>query len=420
MAQNYMGSNNINLLEPQGQFGTRLHSGQDSASERYIFTFLNPITRLLFPEADDHVLTYVNDDGTIVEPEFYVPIIPFALINGISGIGTGFSCNIPAYNPKTVIEYLKKTLKKETTTEIDFVPYYEGFKGSIKKIGDQKYLIKGVYEKLAEDKIRITELPVGTGTMPYVTFLESLVDGVTDKAGKKAPPVLKDFTSISTEVNIDITVIFPKGKLAELEAAIDQSTGCNGVYKLLKLTTTETTTNMHMFNSEFKLNKYAIVQEIIDAFYKVRLGLYQKRKDYLIKDLEHRLLKMSNRARYIQETLASKIDLRRKTAPIVEELLTSMKFDKIDGDFKYLIKMPMDSVTEENVAHIMKEKETTEQELAVLKATPLEKIWLGELEKLETEYDKYKQKREKIQAGGGADKEKKSAVKTVIKKITKK
>lgn len=292
---------------------------------------------------------------------------------------------------------------------MEFVPYYEGFKGTIKKIADQKYIIKGTYEKIGEDKIRITELPVGTGTMPYVSFLESLVDGVTDKTGKKAAPVLKDFTSISTEVNIDITVIFPKGKLAELEAAVDTATGCNGVDKLLKLTTTETTTNMHMFTSEFKLHKYATVEEIIDAFYHVRLGLYQKRKDFLVKDMEHKLVKMSNRARYIQETLASKIDLRRKTAQFVDELLTTMKFDKIEGDFKYLVKMPMDSVTEENVAHIMKEKETTEQELAVLKATTLEQMWLSELSKLETEYDKYKQKREKIQAGGGAEKDKKSA-----------
>ena len=75
MAQNYVGSNNIHLLEPNGQFGTRLHGGDDSASERYIFTQLNPLTRYIFPELDDPVLNYLNDDGTLVEPEFYVPII---------------------------------------------------------------------------------------------------------------------------------------------------------------------------------------------------------------------------------------------------------------------------------------------------------------------------------------------------------
>ena len=409
MAQNYMGSNNINLLEPQGQFGTRLHSGQDSASERYIFTFLNPLTRLIFPEADDPVLTYINDDGSIVEPEFYAPIIPFALVNGISGIGTGFSSNIPAYNPKTIIEYLKTRLTGTAAVADDaFIPYYEGFKGSVIKVAEQKFLVKGAYEKIADDKIRITELPVGTGTMPYITFMESLVDGTTDKNGKKIAPSVKDFTSNSTEVKVDIVVQFPRGRLEELLAA-ETVDHVNAVEKLLKLTTSISTTNMHMFNSQFKLHKYATVREVIDDFYVVRHDLYQKRKAHLIKDMESKLVKLSNRARYIQETLASKIDLRRKTSLQVNELLMAMNFAKIDDDFKYLVKMPMDSVTEENVAHIMKEKDTMEKELAILRSTTVETMWLHELNVLDKEYDNYKKKRENIQAGSSSITTKKTA-----------
>ena len=143
MAQNYVGSNNINLLLPNGQFGTRLHGGDDSASERYIFTLLNPLTRALFPEADDHVLNYLDDDGTMVEPEFYVPIIPFALVNGISGIGTGFSCNIPAFSPNQIIDYLELKLKGRGVVDaVDFVPYYEGFKGKIIRMETNKYMTK--------------------------------------------------------------------------------------------------------------------------------------------------------------------------------------------------------------------------------------------------------------------------------------
>ena len=140
MAQNYVGSNNINLLLPNGQFGTRLHGGDDSASERYIFTQLNSLTRSIFPEVDDAVLNYLNDDGTIVEPEYYVPIIPFALMNGISGIGTGFSCSIPPFDPAQIINYLQNMLKNKSNQETEFVPYYEGFKGTVKKIEDKKFL----------------------------------------------------------------------------------------------------------------------------------------------------------------------------------------------------------------------------------------------------------------------------------------
>jgi len=416
MAQNYMGSNNINLLEPRGQFGTRLNNGADSASERYIFTCLNPLTRHIFPEADDAILSYLNDDGTIVEPEYYVPILPFALINGITGIGTGFSCTIAPYNPKTIIGYLKNKLSGLATDSVAFVPYYEGFKGTIAKIANEpKYLIRGVYEKMGDDKIRITELPVGTATMPYITFLEELLDGSTDKAGKKIPPAIRDMTSLSTEVAIDILVHFPKGKIAELEEQRDAN-GVNGIEKMLKLTTTVSTTNMHMFNADCKLHKYTTVEEIIDDFYIIRLATYQKRKEYLIQELRRRLVKLSNRAKYILETLDGKIDLRRKTATQVSELMEGQGFEKIEGDFKYLIKMPMDSVTNENVEHILKEKADTETELATLLATTLETIWFKELVELETSYDKYKLQREQIQRGETNSQKVKILKKKILKK----
>jgi len=397
MAQNFVGSNNINLLEPNGQFGTRLHGGDDSASERYIFTQLNPLTRSIFPDTDDSVLQYLNDDGTTVEPEYYVPIIPFALMNGISGIGTGFSCNIASYNPLTIVDYLTKKLTNKSTKSIDFVPYYEGFKGSVQRIADKKYLIKGVYEKIAEDKIRITELPIGTWTMPYTTFLETLMDG-TSKTGKKVTPSIRDFISVSTEVSVDITIVFPRGSLRELEETIDEF-GCNGVHKILKLSTTNSATNMHMFNKDCRLHKYDSIEEIADEFYDVRLGVYDKRKEFQIKNMNHKLIRLANRARYIQENLKGSIDLRRKKANQVTDLLEGMKFDKIDDDYKYLVKMPMDSVTDENVASIMKEKDDTQMELTVLTNTTLEQMWLGELATFKKNYMTYRQKREKIQAG---------------------
>ena len=410
MAQNFVGSNNINLLEPNGQFGTRLQGGDDSASERYIFTLLNSLTRCIFPEQDDPVLHHLNDDGTIVEPEYYVPIIPFTLVNGISGIGTGFSCNMLAYNPVEIIEALKLLLKKKTIHHLTFQPYYEGFTGSVLKLDDNKYLVKGTYEKVDNDKVRITELPIGTWTMPYITYLESLVDGST-KNGKKVSPTLRDFTSLSTEVRVDITVVFPRGKLNDYESQIDEH-GVNGVEKLLKLTTTQSSTNMHMFNNEHKLHKYKSVHEIIEEFYPVRLNMYKKRKDYLIANLEKLLQKLSNKSKYILLNLDGKVDLRKKTNVQVEELLTKHSLDKLEGDYKYLTKMPMDSVTEEHVAHLLKEKEKMEKEYETLKSTTLEQMWKKELEGFEKEYAKYKEKRKKIQEST----EKTVKTKKVVKK----
>jgi DNA topoisomerase-2 len=400
MAQNFVGSNNINILEPCGQFGTRLAGGDDSASERYIFTYLNPMTRMMFPELDDPILDYLNDDGTMVEPEFYVPVLPFCLVNGISGIGTGFSSSIPAFNPRTILQYISDKLERREYMGGDFVPYYEGFKGTITSIRDNtsKFLIKGVYEKITDDKVRITELPVGTWTMSYVTFLESLVDGGVDKSGKKITPVIKDFTSISTDTLVDITIQFPKGKIAELEQKVDEN-GINGLEKLLKLSTTVSTTNMHMFDADCRLHKYTDVYEIIEAFIPIRLRTYQKRKDYLVKALENKLMKLSNRVRYIQETLDDVVDLRKKSALQVTELMVTRRFDTMDGDYGYLIKMPMNSVTTEHVENLQKEHADTERELCLLQETTLEKMWLNELQIFETEYKQYRTKRESIQSG---------------------
>ena len=383
MAQNFVGSNNINLLKPNGQFGSRLSGGEDAASERYIFTMLNPVARAIFPAHDDAILNYKDDDGLLVEPEYYIPIIPFCLVNGISGIGTGFSCEIPPYNPVEIVDYLAAKLKGDVYNR-EFLPYYRGFKGTVQKIGEQKYLVKGKYEKIGEDKIRIIELPIGTWTMPYISFLEGLLDGGVDKAGKKVPPTIKDMVSLSTEVIVNITVTFPKGKLNELlsAGAGTDANGINGVEKMLKLTTTVSTTNMHMFNAEFKLHKYGSIEEIMEEFYTVRLDAYVRRKQMLVESMEKVLMKLANRARYITDILTDVIDLRKKTNAVVNEMLNKMKYDRLEESYDYLLKMPMNSVTEENVAKILKEKEEMEAELNTLKGTSVETIWLRELQGL--------------------------------------
>ena len=131
-----------------------------------------------------------------------------------------------------------------------------------------------------------------------------------------------------------------------------------------------------------------MIEEIIDDFFVTRMKTYQKRKEALICAMEQLLVRLSNRARYILETLSGDVDLRKKTGKQVLELLSGRGFVELEGDYSYLIKMPMDSVTEENVAKILKEKADTENELAVLKATTLEQIWLKELDVFEAKYGK--------------------------------
>jgi DNA topoisomerase-2 len=418
MAQNFVGSNNINLLVPSGQFGTRLKGGEDSASERYIFTLLNQITRAIFPKHDDAILEYLNDDGTPVEPRFYAPIIPMILINGSKGIGTGFSTEILCYNPMQIIGYLKnKLLGTPPIVDDSFVPFYEGFQGQIEKIG-QKFLIKGRYEKVGPDKIRVTELPVGFWTENFKEHLEGLIDPGVDKEGKKIVPLVKDYDDMSKDTTVDFTITLQKGKVEELEA-IQTDNGCNALEKLFKLYTTTSTTNMHLFDAEDKLKKYDSVEEIIDDYFVTRLKLYCDRKAYLIDALEKELVVLSNKARYIQELLDGTIDLRKKKKTEIVEMLLSKGYDVIeeDNDYKYLIKMPMDSVSEENVEKLNREHKDKSDELQRIKETSEQQMWLSELEHLEQAYSKYKD--ERLQ--GSEDKKKKVQMKAgSVKKTVKK
>ena len=421
MAQNFVGSNNINLLEPNGQFGTRLQGGDDAASERYICTQLSKLTRLIFPEQDDPVLTYLEDDGTQVEPVFYVPIIPMQLVNGGKGIGTGFSTDILNYNPLTIIDYINHCLMnegEENTIETvqdslpKLIPYYSGFKGNITSLNENntKYLIKGVYEIISDKQVRITELPIGTWTDDYKKYIEELIDykqtvtsqpqekdnkqkdnkSVKKSKTEKAQAQVKDYVDMSTDTIVDITITFASGVISSLKDNIVEHESCTALEKLLKLYTTRTTTNMHVFDEKEKLIKCDNVNQLIARYMNVRKEYYVKRKQHQLDTLKKEACMLSNKARFISEVLEDIIDLRKKKTTEVSSIMKTRNYDVIDDDetYKYLIRLPMDSVTEENVEKIMSERDRKNKELEILVNKPEKQIWLNELDTLRKEYVK--------------------------------
>ena len=359
MAQDFVGSNNINLLLPNGQFGTRLQGGKDSASERYIFTKLNPITRYIFQKKDEFILTYLDDDGQKVEPIFYVPIIPMVLINGTEGIGTGFSTKIPSFNPLNIIKYIKQYLEGKIDQKTDFIPYYKGFKGIIYRDDENptRFITKGVYS-IKKNKVEITELPIGSWNEDYIIYLEKLIDLGT----------IKDYKDMSTDKNVNIQVVLVNEENVE---------------KTLKLTSYLSINNMNLFNQEEKLTHYNEIYEICDDFIKVRLEYYNLRKIYLIKLLENECELLKNKHAYISELLKGTIDLRKKTTLDITGILENKQYIKIENTYNYLIKMTMDSVCEENVEHLQKEYNLKLKELDETIKLSIQNMWLNELVQLE-------------------------------------
>jgi len=296
----------------------------------------------------------------------------------------------------------------DANTEIEFEPYYEGFTGTISKVNDNKFVFKGKYERIEPDKIKVTELPVGFWTEDFKELLNDLQND-KDKDGKKVAPLVKDVYENYTDTTVEFVITFSKGKVQELEAQKAEH-GFNGLEKMLKLYTTNSTTNMNLFNADDKLQKYDSVNEIIDDYYEVRLNYYDDRKEFMMENLEKELLVLSNKARYIQEVLVGTIDLRKKKKDEINALLNSKNYDIVDddSDYKYLVKMPMDSVSEENVQKLLNDFQIKTEQLDHIKATTIQQMWLYELEVLEKEYQIYKQEREEAQNGTDFNKSKTS------------
>ena len=281
-------------------------------------------------------------------------------------------------------------------------------------------MIKGKYEKVGSDKVRVTELPVGLWTETFKEHLEYLIEPGQDKDGKKINAFIKDYDDMSRDTIIDFTVTFPKGKIEELESSVVEY-NCNGLEKLLKLYTTNTNTNMHLFDANDKLKKYNKIEEIIDDYFETRLKMYEVRKEYVINSLERELLLLSNKAKYIKENLDGTIDLRKKKKEQVIQMLQEKGYDTIDDDneYRYLVKLPMDSVTEENVEKIFNERCNKEAELEITKKKAPAQIWSEELAVLKGEYGTFLEERRRMMMGDDEKPKKKKAANAIIKKGSK-
>lgn len=401
LAQDFVGSNNLNLLLPNGTFGSRLQGGKDSASARYIYTCLNPLTTHLFKKEDAPLLKYLDDDGQSIEPEFYVPILPTLLMNGAKGIGTGYSTSIPMYNPADIVANLKARLAGKETK--DLAPWFRDFNGKVacttNTAGKKSWYTKGKYEIVNANTIRVTELPIGTWTEKYKEFLESILvetsKAQTKKRGSKKK-ILKSYVDHSTDAKVDLTLKFDyKDVLAiRKEATVD---GVNGIERTLRLVSKKATnmSNMHLYNTKGFIRKYTCAQDIIDEFYEYRLELYRQRRLYQLDILQKEMRLIDERVRFIMEMIAGTIDLRNKKHAEVEEMLTGKSYPRLGGaeNFDYLIKMSLSTLTQEKVDELREECATKRSQLTELQDSTPQQIWDTELDVFMVAYKTVMRKR---------------------------
>lgn len=388
MAQSFVGSNNINLLIPSGQFGTRLMGGKDSASARYIYTRLDRIARIIFHPDDDPILEFQVEEGQNIEPRWYIPVIPMVMVNGAEGIGTGWSTSLPNYNPRDIIKQLKRFIKGKPMEAVN--PWYKSFTGSIipseseDKVG---YEVTGIAKKVSPTSIEVTELPVRRWTQDYKEFLTKLVD---EDGGNSR---IEDFQEYHSENTVHFTINATRTQIKALED--------EGLEKALKLRSSISTNNIVFFDADGKIKKYANEQELLADFAALRLKYYQKRKDYQEGRLRREKELLDAKVRFIMMVIRGELivsnrkkidllqDLKAKGFKTSHEIMNKEAKPEagegaVDptkgGGYDYLLGMPIWSLTMERVEKLKAEMKNKTEELESLQKSTIQELWERDLD----------------------------------------
>jgi DNA topoisomerase-2 len=352
LANDYTGSNNINLLEPCGQFGTRLMGGKDASQTRYIFTKLTKDARKIFDPKDDAILNYLDDDGRPIEPDFYMPTLPMVLVNGTEGIGTGFSCYVPPFKPDDIKDNIKRILSGDEI--VPMRPWFRGFKGVVHKEEDT-WMMEGVWNWSGRN-IVVTELPPGRWTQDYKEYLDGLVE-------KK---LIGGFINNSTTEDVHFEIMDYAGK---------------DLLKDLKLRKTFRVSNMHLFHPTRGIHKYESPEEILKDFVELRLEHYKKRKAHLIDVLEKRAEMCDHKSKFVSMVIEGKLVVFKRKKVELEAEMSSI-FPKIDGNLDYLLNTKTVEYTEERVKALLDEAKQAKDDLEKMLKTSHITMWKTDIKNM--------------------------------------
>ena len=367
MAQDFVGTNNIPLFKRKGNFGTRLIP--EASADRYIFTCKEDYLNNIFKDEDNINLIQQEFEGDIIEPKYYVPIIPMLLVNGSLGLTTGFSQKILPRDPKELIKWITCKLNGKKFTG-KLLPYFKGFKGLVELLDNNTFNIIGKYEKISANKIEITDIPCGPGTggygdlKSYLTVLDKLVEE------KK----IKDYNDYSEANEYNIVVTFYRNQGLDIDT-------CD-IIKELKLskTVTECYTSL---NENNKVIEYKNIHEILDNYFKIRYDFYNKRKTTLLTTLSNKIRQDVSKYTFIKNVIDGNIILNNKSLDNIEKQLSEIKnIIKINDSYEYLLNMPIHSITKERYMKLKESIKELKTEYDNIKELSLESLWINDLEKL--------------------------------------
>jgi DNA topoisomerase-2 len=412
MAQTFVGSNNINLLVPIGQFGSRLLGGKDSASPRYIHTHLEAIVEKIFRKEDSGILNHTEDDGLIVEPDTYYPVVPLLAINGCVGIGTGFSTDIPPHHPLSIVKMLRDRLNGTTLSLKGHTmqPWWFGFRGQVVSVNEDTWITKGLYTfDDTKRSVTITELPVGTWTKDYKVYLDELASGDKAGVGDDGKPILKSFDDLYDDDSVNFVLYFEPDYYEDIKA--DRAE----FEKRFKLTTSWRLSNMTCFDEQMRIVKYSTVGDMVEAYFTPRLVAYEKRRQLEMARLEREALEADAKARFLKAILDGSLELRGASD---EEIVGGMQMndlpplsnpdepDSVDS-YDYLLRLRMDRVKASAVEDAERAVLNARMAYEALRDTTASALWLKDLDEFESAWISMESQRQQNASAVGPSQKKK-------------
>lgn len=351
-------NNHIPIIDGRGNFGSRMV--QDMAAARYTFCRIHKNFDTVFKDTN---IAPVHAQESHIPPAYYLPIIPFVLLNGTKGIATGFATDIIPHDPvdvtKCVIEYIN-------TNEIINEPNFKlpDFQGNLIVDEDGKLSIEGKYEIIGKTKMIITEIPYKYEREKYVEVLDALEEkGIIvryeDNCGKD-------------NFNFDVTL--KRDFITESD-----SDNHERIMKTFKLRQSATQ-NLTVLDWERKLRPYKKASQLIKDFVDHRMTFVQKRIDNEIVVCENKLALALAKISFIEKVINDEITFKGKTrAKSVKEIETHEELKEFSDQ---LISMNMYHMTNDEIAKLKKQANDIKRNLSYWKKTTAKKEYINDATEL--------------------------------------
>lgn len=358
LGRDFTGSNNIPLIQKDGQFGNRL--SRDNSSPRYIHAKLAKITRVLFSKEDDLILERQSDEGADIEPAFFLPPIPLYLSSCGRGTGTGFASKTLSHSTNDLIKAVEEWIK-HGKVKSRLTPSFNGFTGDVIRGSNEQVTIRGKYEIINSTTIHITELPLKWQQDGYKALLNKLIDDKFIKSYKNK--------SVGSKWLFIIKVPRETTKLSK-ERLLKK-------FDLIQ----RFTQTLVGWGPDGVIYPFETTEAMIEKFCEFRLPYYDKRRQALIhvQQVRHddRILRIEFidlwRRKHDQLSKMNRKDL-------IANLVEYMDIEKEEAES--LVSMPIYSLTEETRTKYFGDVQECMDKIKVLEAIDPVDMWRDHLKEV--------------------------------------